>query len=157
MKLPFTVRGNALLPSTQEGRDVLAGIASGKEVMIEIKTARNVRFHRLFFGMLNLLVENSDSFDTVDQALTAVKIATGEVDPVIDAKTGKTFWVTRSIAFESCSQERFSRIFERALFVICDRWLIGTDTETLRAEIFDLVDGDRASSLGRRVENARAA
>jgi Protein of unknown function (DUF1367) len=149
-KACFIKKNGSLFPVDDDGRALLDSLSSTKEVVADVKQARNPRFHRLFFGVLKLLVDNSEQFDNVEQALTAVKIAIGEVDPVVDSKTGKTFWTLRSISFESCDNVRFTRLFERALHTICDRWLVGTDREELRQQVYALVDGDARASLGRR-------
>lgn len=151
-KIVMTKRGaSVLIAADEEARCVMDHIKDGTDLMVEIKRARNPRQHRLFFALLNLLVQNSDAFDNVEQALSAVKIGIGEVDPMIDARSGKTFWTLRSIAFESCEQDRFNRIFERSLSLICDRWLIGTDRDDLRREVMDMTDSPERRSLGRRV------
>lgn len=73
--------------------------------------------------------------------MIALKIACGLVDPFIDAKTGKTFFVPRSISFTAMSQDEFNAFFDRAIFVICDRWLPkGTTTESVRREIEMMTD-----------------
>lgn len=140
-----------LMPADEASAEVLRKIANGREVLVEAKTPRNVRAHRLFFAMLGLLVENSDAFATVEAALTAVKIGLGECDPAINAATGETVYVTRSIAFASCDQTRFSKLFDDALALIAGRWLAGTSQEALRQQVYDLVDGPAMASLGRRV------
>ena len=150
-KIAMTKRGGVLIAADDEARAVLDRIKDAVDIMVEVRRPRNVRQHRLFFALLNLLVENSDDFDNVEQALTAVKIGIGEADPIIDGRTGKTFWTVRSIAFESCDQDRFTRIFDRALFLICQRWLGGMEMDELRAEVYRMVDGEERSSLGRRV------
>lgn len=150
-KEAFIRRGMAMYPIGEEAEELVRSIKEGAECMGEFKPARRPKQHRTFFALLKLLVDNCEAFDSIQGALTAIKIALGEVDPIIDAKTGKTFWTVRSISYESMDQARFSRLFDRALFVITERWLIGTDMEDLRQAVFDIVDDPRVASLGRRV------
>lgn len=140
-----------LLPMDEAATEALAKIAKGREVLVEVKQPRSVRNHRLFFGLLNLLVENSGVFINVEDALKRVKIACGEVDELIDADTGQVFYTLRSIAFASMDQTRFSALFDLAVKVITERWLVGTSQDDLRQRVYELVDGPVASSLGRRV------
>ena len=150
-KIVVTKRGTGILiASDEDARVVLARIKDGTDLMIEVRRPRNVRFHRLFFKLLDLIVENTERFGNVDEALLAVKIATHEVDTYIDADTGQVYYIPRSIAFESMDQDRFRRLFNRALYVACDRWLLGLKFEELHTRIFELVDGPERSSLGRR-------
>lgn len=147
-KAAFIRRGNAFYPVDDDGAAIVAACPEGKEVMGDLHPVRNVRHHRMFFGLLKLLVENTDMFGSIDDALMATKIACREVDTYIEASTGQVFYIPRSIKFESMDQARFRRLFERALHVITTRWLIGTDAEDLRQQVYDIVDGPAA--IGRR-------
>jgi hypothetical protein len=147
----FIKDGHALVPADDDAAELLEKIAQGREVVVDVKMARHPKQHRAFFALLKILISNkADLFVSMEQALTAVKIAIGEVDTFVDTKTGKLFYVPRSIAFESCDQTRFSRIFDDTLSVICDRWLIGTDQEVLRAEVLAIVEDKVMVSLGQR-------
>lgn len=151
-KLSFVKVAGRLMPGDDDAKVALDKIAAGREVIVEIKTARHPKQHRTFFALLDVLVDGS-SFSSKEAALTAIKVAIGECDPVISAD-GEVVYVTRSIAFESCDQTRFSEIFDRTLEVICDRWLIGADKEELRNRVLDIVEDKRAASLGTRVRRA---
>ena len=151
-KLSFTKVAGRLMPSDDDAKAALDKIAAGREVIVEIKTARHPKQHRTFFALLGVLVDGSD-FSSVEAALTAVKVAIGECDPMISAD-GEVVYVTRSISFESCDQTRFSDIFDRTLEVICERWLVGTDKEELRDRVLEIVEDKAAASLGRRVRRA---
>lgn len=151
MKASFVSSKGALHPVGEEAQQIIAAIPAGREVMVEIKPSRNPRQHRLFMALLGIVVENTDFFATKEAALTAVKMAIGEADPVVDPLTFETKWVLRSIAFESCDQARFSLIFEAALRVICERYLGGADMEEVRAEINRIADGEARSSIGKRL------
>lgn len=134
--LAMIKHNGGLLPMDEAATEALAKIAKGREVLVEVKTPRNPRFHRMFFGLLNLLVENSGVFISVEDALKRVKIACGEVDELIDADTGQVFYTLRSIAFASMDQTRFSALFDRAIRVIVDRWLVGVGYDELRDRVF---------------------
>lgn len=132
----FTRRGNALIPSDEQGRELLSAVRDGREVMVTFKPARNIRHHRLLFAMLKLIVERTNKFDSTENALIALKIACGLVDPFIDAHSGKTFFVPRSISFASMPQNDFSAFFDRATYVAIQRWFPPrTSAVELRAEI----------------------
>lgn len=153
-KASFIRRGMGMFPVDDDGEELIRAVKDGAECMGEFRPARHPKQHRLFFALLKLLVDNAEQFETIDQALVAIKVATHEVDEVIDAATGQVFYTLRSIAFESMPQDRFNRFFNRALFVITERWLIGTGVEELRREAYRLIDG--LAAIGERVD-ARAA
>jgi hypothetical protein len=141
MKAVYRKRGRSLVPVDQEGLDILSRLRDERDVTVEIKQARNPRHHRLFFAILKFIVEHTDQFDGIEQAKTAIKVACGEVDPFIDPGTGKTFWITRSINWSAMDQTRFSAFFDRACWVIANRWMPeGTTPESVRAEIEAMIE-----------------
>ena len=147
--LVMVKHNGGLIPADDAAADTLRSVKQGREVLVEVKTPRSPRQHRLFFALLNLLVENGETFPTVDAALTAIKIGLGECEPVINAATGEVVYVTRSIAFASCDQTRFAKLFDDATKLIADRWL-RTAPDALRQRVYEMVDGPAMSSLGRR-------
>ena len=146
----FIKRGGSLIPAEEEATDLLAKIAEGKEVVVEVRQARNIRAHRLYWALMGLLADNVDWIPHKEAASTMVKIATHEVDTIIDGRTGEIFYEPRSINWESMEQGRFGRFLDRALHVITTKWLTGNDAEELRAQIFDMIDGPERASIGRR-------
>lgn len=147
MKAVFKRNGNSLVPVDDEGFELLLKIADGREVMVDVRRARNPKHHRLFFGILKFIVEHTD-LDSIEAAKSALKVATGEVDPVIDAATGKTYFVLRSINWESKDQDEFAAFFDRAVDVITLRWMPpGTVSEDVRREIIALCDGPMMAGI----------
>lgn len=144
----FRKHGNALIPVDDHGLELLHTIRDQRDVMVSVKIARNPKHHRLLFALLNLIVERTGKFPNTRDALTALKVACGLVDPYIDAHDGKTYFVPRSIAFESMEQNEFSAFFDRAIFVTLQRWFPpGTNEKELRAEIELMTESNYAASL----------
>lgn len=138
-KAVFRKRGRSLVPVDQEGLDLLERIHNERDVLVDVKQPRSIRHHRLFFALLKFMVEHTPYFETIEQAKTAIKIATGEVDTYIDER-GKTFFILRSISWGSMDQTRFSAFWDRAIFVITDRWMPpGTTEASVRAELEAMV------------------
>jgi hypothetical protein len=148
MKAVFRRSRAMLVPVDDEGIALLERLRRGQDVMVDVRTARNILHHRLFFAILNKLVENTDFFVGIEDALRAVKIGCQLVDTVID-DTGKVYYILRSIAFESMDQTEFSTLFDAAIKLVCNRWLVGTKEEDLRDEVFKMCDAPTA--IGRRV------
>lgn len=150
-KAPFIRRGLGMFPAGPEAMDIVTSIKDGAECMGSFKSARNIRQLRLFFAMLQVIVDNTEFFENVDQAKQAIKLATHEADIVVD-ETGKVFYVLRSLSCESMPQDRFNRFFDRSIHVILTKWIPDMDEGELRQEIEDMVDGQSASSLGTRTK-----
>lgn len=147
MKAVFQRKGGALVPVDEEGNNLLLKIKDGREVMIDVRRARNPKHHRLFFAILKFIVEHTE-IESIEAAKTALKVAVGEVDPIIDAATGKTFFVLRSINWESKDQDEFAAFFDRSVDVITNRWMPpGTVSEDVRREIIALCDGPMMAGI----------
>lgn len=148
-KAVFVRKGEAFVPADAEGAAMLSAVAEGKQVMGTFKAARNPKHHRLFFALLKLLVENTDLFGG-DPELARKTILTDcrECDLWVHPRTGEVRVEVRSIAYEKMDQVRFSRLFERALYVICNQYLAGADADEVRQQVYEMVDGPAA--IGRR-------
>lgn len=68
--------------------------------------------------------------------------------PYIDPTNGKTFFVVRSISYAAMDQTRFDAFFDRACFVIAERWMpAGTTSEDVRFEILEMINPPSAPSI----------
>jgi len=133
--------GNALVPVDDEGISFVNATKHGREIMCEVNRARNPRQHRLFFAILKFIVEHTE-IESIEAAKSAIKVATGQADPVIDANTGETKLVLRSISYESMPQDEFRVFFNDAINVITTRWMPeGAAADAVRNEIVAMVDG----------------
>jgi len=102
----------------------------GTWVRMEWARPRNGQHHRKLFALLQLVAENSETYDTPEKALVAVKLVTGYADPVIDPITGELIQVPRSIAYESMEQDDFDRFYEAAIDGVLRHILPQLDRET---------------------------
>jgi len=152
--------GLLLVPIDDDATESLVALKQEQKLVVNVSPSRNPDHHRLFFALIKLVVDNTVLFQTVDDALLAIKIACHEVDVWISPSTGEVYYIPRSIKFEKMDQARFRRLFDRAVYVICDQWLAGVDKDELLREVWKLVDGPAA--IGERVSpdalsNAKAA
>lgn len=72
-----------LQPIDDAGREALQAIPNGAIVKVKTSIPRNEKHHRKFFKLLSVVAENSPVYDSVDQLLVAMKIATGHVKTLI--------------------------------------------------------------------------
>jgi hypothetical protein len=56
----------------------------GKWLRLEWSAPRNGPHHRKMMALLNLITENSETYNTIPKALVAVKLAAGYFDPNVD-------------------------------------------------------------------------
>ena len=87
----------------------------GTWIRIEWASPRNPKHHRKFMALLQLIAENSETYNTVERALVAVKLCTGHFDLMADPVTGEIIRIPKSINFESMPQEEFDLFYSAAI------------------------------------------
>lgn len=96
-------------------RRQLETMPEGRYLRVEWSRPRNGPHHRKFMALLQLVTENSETYDTIEKALVAVKLCTGYADPHLDPRTGELVQTPRSIAFESMDQDAFEAFYSAAI------------------------------------------
>jgi len=142
--------GSKLEPVSQMDEEKLLEIPEHREVTVRIVRKRSLPQHRLYWALLNMVMENLPEpepgkqwpFMSTDQLHEAIKIELGFMRPIKTIK-GDTIYVPDSIAFDRCDQECFQKFFERALDLISTTFLHGGDPYDM------LLEAARYAGLGR--------
>jgi hypothetical protein len=108
----------------------LQTMTPGKWLRLEWATPRNGPHHRKFMALVQLVTENSETYDTVEKALVAIKLAAAYFDPHIDPSTGEIIKVPQSISYDAMEQGAFDQFYEAALTAICGTVVPQLDRET---------------------------
>lgn len=93
----------------------LETMPAGQFLRVEWSRPRNGAHHRKLMALLQLVAENSETYDTIEKALVAVKLCTGHCEPYLDPRTGELVQATKSIAFESMDQDEFEQFYSAAI------------------------------------------
>lgn len=116
----------------------------GSDVVCSIKRARNYRFHKKFFALLNLCLENMPeerafawNIWSVEDLKFAVKLDLGYAK--VDSLCGRTVVREKSIAFDKMDESEFERFYKDAVNVICRKYLRGVDSDCLEEEIINFM------------------
>jgi len=123
-------------------------LREGVEYRIEIKKARNAKFHRLAHAIGALLVEHVDGFEGLDahDAIKRVQRESGvcceEVEIDIPGMGKLLAKQAESIAFDEMTPERFEQFFEGITKYI-DKTYAPNLLEDVRTEYHQMVAGER--------------
>jgi hypothetical protein len=149
-KATFYKGATGFQPADNDAAELWMKYKLHDNVLLEILSdkPRNIKQHRLFMALMQLLVEGG-LFDSVDDARYCLTIACGEFDVVHDHRKDRTYTKARSIAFHAMSQERFDRLFKRAVEVICSRYLENITSDALIEKALMMIDGPE--KIGRRI------
>lgn len=87
----------------------------GTYLRMEWARPRNGAHHKKLFALLQLVAENSETYNTVEKALVAIKLVSGYCEPFIDPITGELVQMPKSIAYESMDQDEFDKFYSAAI------------------------------------------
>ena len=131
----FKKDGNRLAPCDEKAEAVLSRIKNGAELRIEITRPRNIRHHRKFYALVNLVFQNQESYKTVDHLVAALKAAVNHCDVIQGADDSTLILAPKSISFGSMDQTAFDEFYDRCIDVIAKSFLSGVDEDDLRREV----------------------
>ena len=126
----FIRHGNSLVPADFAAEEFLAEIADGREIIVTARKARSPQHHRWFFALLRKVVENAEQWQTEEELLDALKLATGHVEYRADIN-GEIYTAPRSISFAAMAEDAFKRFRARACYVLATKVLKCTPEELM--------------------------
>jgi len=132
MKVNLIKVNGGLFPSLPDDEAQIAKIKRGQVVQYEIKKPRNSKFHRKFFAMLQIAVDNSNY--NVECVLHALKLRIGHFTNMV-LKDGSQVYVPRSISFAAMDNDEFEIFYNRCSQAIIDMFLADLDEKTLENEV----------------------
>ena len=83
----------------------------------EYKNSRNIKFHRLYFSLLNLVFQNQEIYNNIDHLRRDLTIESGYYDLRANIH-GEEIKEPKSISFASMNQEEFSEYYNAVLDTI---------------------------------------
>jgi hypothetical protein len=133
MKILLRNTVHGLIPLYDDDYEEKKKLKVGVEYKAEIKLARNISFHRKYFGMLDaawyLLTERQRMFFTQsDRGETfgkeafrrTVQVTAGYFDPIFDLKEKRWQKSVRSIAFDRMDEAEFEKLYHAVYDVVMD-------------------------------------
>ena len=113
----------------------------GTWLRMEWSRPRNGPQHRKMFALLQLVSENSETYNTPEKALVAVKLAAGFFDPFVDPKTGEIIQIPQSISYDAMEQDRFEHFYSQAIDAVLQHILPTMDRGTADRLLDMVIEG----------------
>ena len=119
-------------PIDENAQKIFKKYSFGDEIELDHKASRNIKFHRMFFAMINLTFQNQDITDNQNDFREAVTIAAGyyHYQKQIDGSKIKR---ADSISFDNMDDLKFKLLYND-VFDICLK-ILGTTSEELEREL----------------------
>jgi len=135
--------GDKLVPITEWDREQLLDVPEGKDLSIKLSRTRSARQHRLFWSLMQIVVDNHPYYLRPEQLVEWLKLRLGYVEEIM-FHNGEMMTKLSSISFTSMGQIEFQEFFNKALYVIATEVAL-TSEEGLIAEL-ERVLGEKAES-----------
>lgn len=127
MKIILTKTSTGLSPADGEAEEYINKLKLGQEVTADIKKARNVRFMRKYFALLDFAFDqwtpeertykNQVVLKNREKFRHDIQILSGYGEPTINIK-GELRLVSKSISFASMNEDDFELLYSAAIDVI---------------------------------------
>jgi hypothetical protein len=134
------VTENGLVPLDDNDWEVKKQLKLGSDVHVRVAMPRNIKFHRKFFALLNLTLDNLPEvlqndlhIYNLESLLVAIKIDLGYFSTV--NVTGRYVVKLRSISFAKMDEAAFEKFYDIAVTDILNNYLKGTDRNQLLQEV----------------------
>ncbi len=134
------VMPQGLVPLDDMDWEVKKQLRLGTDVRVHVTMPRNIKFHRKFFALLNITIDNLPEatqqqlrITTTNRLLDVLKIRMGFYDIVqID---GRNVLELHSISFAKMDEYAFGKFYDQAVTEILSFFLKGTDRNELLQEV----------------------
>ncbi len=126
-------RLNGLQPIDEVGEAAMRKLHLNDVVNVEIKRSRNQAFHRKFFAMLQIILQNQDHYKSMDDLLDVCKLRTGHCRTV-QTRRGEVR-IPRSISFATMDDTEFADFYDRACAWVVTEVIPGLERQALEEEV----------------------
>jgi len=133
MKIRLEKHGEVLIPSLPDDELALKSIKRGQIVEIELKRPRNAKFHKKFFALIGIVLENTE-YDTSEQILHLIKLKLGYYETIINTN-GKVIYIPKSISFSSMDNDDFNNFYNKAVNIVLRDFLINWENSDINTAI----------------------
>jgi hypothetical protein len=117
MKILLVKQLNSYLaPAYDEDKEKLKRVKVGEIVEVTYKKPRNIKFHKLYFALIQMVFDNTEIFDNKDDLRYWLTMKAGFYEEI---KTPNgMLYTAKSIKFESMDELEFKDLFDKSVEVI---------------------------------------
>lgn len=104
-------------PAYDSDRENAKKLKSGEEFEFEVKRPRNIKFHRKFFALINLVYDNQERYNNIDHLRKDLTVEAGFYE-LRYGIYGEEIKEAKSISFAKMDEVEFSELYSLFLDVI---------------------------------------
>jgi len=144
-------RHGVLMPSSDADTEKLATFADGETIRADIKRPRNIKYHRKYFALLDVLFNIFEPEPIEYKGQPVVKnrerfrkdlaIATGHHEMVVNIK-GEVRAEAKSISFAAMDESEFTQLYSRTIQYGLAKIAKGTSREQIDNWVAQIIEFD---------------
>lgn len=101
-----------LIPSSEDSVESWEKLRRGDEYTVEVKRARNPKFHRLAFGMIRAMFDNQERFENFNDFRRELNLLIDHYEEFISAD-GRVFYEAKSWSFADMDDLEFREVYKK--------------------------------------------
>ena len=126
-----------LTPASDSDKDMLKNFKVGEVYRFKFSKPRNIKFHRKFFALINLVFENQEHYTSIEHLRHDLTIEAGFYNIRINRFTGEQLKEAKSISFASMDEIEFSSLYNKFLDTVVR--VFGWDGEDIEENIVNFM------------------
>ncbi len=134
-----------LFPDSSLASDDLMHVPSNKELLVKARAPRSINQHRFAWALAQKVAENCHWLPDKRAAMDYMLIKSRHVDFIV-SPNGELTILPKSIAFASLSQDAFSRVLNRMIYIVCSEIIPGLNEKNLRSELEAMCTGNKKAA-----------
>lgn len=103
-----------IIPAFDEDKEKLKFLKYGQPFMADVTVPRNLKFHKKYFALINLVFQNQEQYDNVDILRRDITIDAGFYTEHVDI-WGEVRKEAESISFAKMEEHTFSDLYSRTI------------------------------------------
>lgn len=123
-------RGNAFIAGWPDDQEKLKRVHEGEMIKVSFSKPRNAKFHKKYFALLQVVVDNDDRYEGVEEVLHVMKLKLGHYDNIVNTD-GRIIYKPKSISFAKMDDIAFNDFYQKTVNKILKDFLKKWDEETL--------------------------
>ena len=124
-------------PVCEKAWSAFKSVKLGEEVSFKMHRPRNLKHHRKYWILMQIVAENSDDFESPEMVHYAIRAAMGRGKWIQPAKATRQIFIPESISFASMDQDEFNEFYSKAVNVVIKHFMQGLTPEQIEHIVLD--------------------
>ena len=125
------------IPAYDSDKELMSNIKVGEIYKYKFSKPRNIKFHRKFFALINLVYQNQEHYSSIEHLRRDLTIESGYYNVRVNKFTGEEIIEPKSISFASMDEIEFGKLYGKFLVTVIR--VFGWDGEEIENNIADFM------------------